>query len=86
MQNHKHGSHTIWDCKYHFVWVTKYRYSVLGGDVGLRCGELLREIARSKEMNTCRFSQSGSCAYADWNTAEFIGIERVTISERKGFS
>ncbi|MCU7958781.1 MAG: transposase [gamma proteobacterium symbiont of Bathyaustriella thionipta] len=22
------GSHTIWDCKYHLVWVMKYRYSV----------------------------------------------------------
>ncbi len=26
------------------------RYPILGGDVGLRCRELLREIARSKEM------------------------------------
>jgi len=32
------------------VWTTKYRYEVLGGDVGLRCRELLREIAQSKEM------------------------------------
>ena len=50
MENYKRGSHTIWDCKYHLVWVTKYRYPVLGGDVGRRCRELLREIARSKEM------------------------------------
>ena len=32
------------------VWTTKYRYEVLGGDVGIRCRELLRDIARSKEM------------------------------------
>ena len=50
MKDYKHGSHTIWDCKYDIVWVTKYRYSVLGGNVGLRCRELLREIARSKDM------------------------------------
>ena len=50
MKDYKRGSHTIWDCKYHLVWVTKYRYSVLGGDVGLHCRELLREIARSQEM------------------------------------
>ena len=31
------------------VWVTKYRYPVLGGDVGLRCRELLRETARAHE-------------------------------------
>ncbi|NOX09280.1 MAG: IS200/IS605 family transposase, partial [Gammaproteobacteria bacterium] len=42
MQNYKHGGHTIWDCKYHLVWVTKYRYEVLEGDIGLRCRELLR--------------------------------------------
>jgi putative transposase len=50
MKDYKRGSHTIWDCKYHLVWVTKYRYTVLIGDVGLRCRELLREIARSQEM------------------------------------
>ncbi len=50
MQDYKRGSHTVWDCKYHLVWTTKYRYQVLGGDVGQRCRELLREIAMSKEM------------------------------------
>ena len=50
MQEYKRGSHTVWDCKYHLVWATKYRYQVLGGEVGQRCRELLREIAMSKEM------------------------------------
>lgn len=51
MENYKSGSHTVWDCKYHPVWTTKYRYQVLGGEVGYRCRELLREIAHSKEMH-----------------------------------
>jgi len=42
MKDYKRGSH--------MVWTTKYRYRVLGGDVGLRCRDLLREIATSKEM------------------------------------
>ena len=50
MQDYKRGRHTIWDCKYHLVWVTKYRYPILVGDVGQRARELLREIARSNEM------------------------------------
>ena len=49
MQTANSGSHTVWDCKYHIVWVTKYRFSVLGGDVGLRARELLR-VALSHEM------------------------------------
>jgi len=40
----------VWDCKYHVVWTTKYRYPVLEGDIGQRCRELLREIAMSQEM------------------------------------
>src|SRR5712671_1806853 len=50
MESYKRGSHTVWDCKYHLVWVTKYRYAVHGGDVGQRCRELLRETARAHEM------------------------------------
>ena len=50
MEAYKRGSHTIWACKYHVVWVTKYRYMVLGGDIGIRCRELLRETARAYEM------------------------------------
>jgi putative transposase len=50
MQDYKRGSHTVWDCKYHLVWVTKYRYPVLAGDVRQRARELLREIARANEM------------------------------------
>lgn len=50
MENYKRGSHTVWNCKYHLVWTSKYLYQVLRGDVGLRCRELLREIVISKEM------------------------------------
>ena len=54
MKDYKRGSHTVWDCKYHLVWITKYRYPVLvgaePGGVGHRARELLREIARSLEM------------------------------------
>ena len=49
MEDYKRGSHTVWDCKYHLAWTTKYRYEVLEGDVGQRCRELIREIARSQE-------------------------------------
>jgi putative transposase len=50
VEDDRRGSHTEWDCKYHLAWTTKYRYQVLEGEVGQRCRELLREIARSREM------------------------------------
>jgi len=50
VKNFKKGSHTVWDCKDHVVWITKCRYPILVRDVGQRARELLREIARSLEM------------------------------------
>jgi putative transposase len=34
--DYRYGSHTVYNLEYHFVWVTKYRYKVLTGDVALR--------------------------------------------------
>ena len=51
MKDYKSGSHAVWDCKYHLVWITKYRYPVLQGEVGERARELLREISRSLHLH-----------------------------------
>ncbi len=50
MLDYKKGSHTVWDCKYHVVWITKYRYPVLMGKVGTRARELLREISQGLRL------------------------------------
>ena len=41
MAKYRSGSHTVYDIKYHFVWITKYRYKVLGGRTGHRLKDLL---------------------------------------------
>ena len=43
MVEYKKGSHTMYDIKYHFVWVTKYRYKVLEKIIGERLRELIRQ-------------------------------------------
>ena len=50
MQNYRKTSHTTYDCKYHIVWITKYRKKVLSGEVGKRVRELLREICKSNDV------------------------------------
>ncbi|MBI4715354.1 MAG: IS200/IS605 family transposase [Nitrospirae bacterium] len=42
-------SHTVWDCKYHVVWIPKCRRKVLYGQLRKYLGEVLRELARQKE-------------------------------------
>lgn len=39
-------SHSVWDCKYHVVWIPKYRRKVLYGRIRQYLGEVIRELAR----------------------------------------
>ena len=50
MQNYRKGAHTLFDLKYHIVWVTKYRKPILSTKRALRTRELIREIAASKNV------------------------------------
>ena len=43
-------SHSRFDIKYHFVWVTKYRKEVLTGAVGERVRDLVREVCRTNDI------------------------------------
>ncbi len=51
---YRHGSQTKYKIEYHFVWVTKYRYQVLSGEVGLRVRELVRQICEHLEVEIVR--------------------------------
>ena len=42
-------SHTVWDCKYHVVWIPKCRRKVLYGQLRKYLGQVLRELAVQKE-------------------------------------
>lgn len=50
MENYRTSSHTRFDIKYHFVWITKYRKCVLRGAVASRCRELVIEICKANEI------------------------------------
>lgn len=42
-------SHSSWDCKYHIVFVPKYRRKVLYGKLREQLKEIFHELARQKE-------------------------------------
>ena len=48
--DYRYGSHTAYNIEYHFVWVTKYRYHVLKGDVALKLRELVRQTCEAFEL------------------------------------
>ena len=50
MKDYRHGSHSVYEIHLHLVWITKYRRSILTGEVGNRVRDLIREICTSYEV------------------------------------
>jgi len=50
MEHYRRSSHSRFDIKYHFVWVTKYRKPILHGTVGTRLRDLVREVCATNEI------------------------------------
>ena len=58
MAEYRIGSHTVYEIKYHFVWITKYRYKVLHGNIAIRLIELLRQGCEARGLEIVRGSIS----------------------------
>ena len=50
MKNYRKTSHSVYDIKFHFVWITKYRKPMLAGSIGTRLRDLIREICKTMDI------------------------------------
>ena len=50
MREQRRNGHTVSILMVHIVWVTKYRYPVLTGDIQVRCRELLMQICDAEDV------------------------------------
>ena len=41
--------HSVWECKYHVVWIPKYRRKVLYKELRQYLGEIFHDLARQRE-------------------------------------
>lgn len=46
----RHNGHTISRLTAHIVWVTKYRYKVLDGEIKIRCRSLIKQICDAEDV------------------------------------
>jgi putative transposase len=49
MDDYESLSHSVWDCKYHVVFIPKYRKKTLYGELRRRLGDVFRTLAKQKE-------------------------------------
>jgi len=48
--SYRKTSHSVYDLKYHIVWITKYRKPILRGEIGKRARDLLRQSCASLDV------------------------------------
>ena len=51
MNDYKKLTHTTWECKYHLVWIPKYRKKIIYGQLRKYLGEILKQLALQKQSN-----------------------------------
>jgi putative transposase len=49
MDNSSSLNHTRWECKYHVVWIPKYRRKTMYGQLRQYLAEVFRNLARARE-------------------------------------
>jgi putative transposase len=50
MREDRHNAHSVTRLSAHIVWVTKYRYHVLEGEIKVRCRDLLVQICDAEDV------------------------------------
>jgi putative transposase len=50
MSEYRKGSHTVYQCHYHFVFIPKYRKPILRGQVALAVRDLVREVCKAYDI------------------------------------
>ena len=49
-EEHSKTSHVVYDIKYHIIWITKYRYKILRGEISKRLRELIRQGCEARNI------------------------------------
>ena len=77
MENYRKTSHTTYDCKYHIVWITKYRKKVMVGLVAERVRELLRQICKENEVEIISGHVSKDHVHLFVSVPPFLSISKI---------
>ena len=54
-KDQRYGSHSVSRLTAHIVWVTKYRYHVLKGDIQVRCRDLIKQICDTEDVKILKY-------------------------------
>jgi putative transposase len=80
MENYRKSSHTVYDIKYHIVWITKYRKQILRADIAHRVRELIREICRAYDVEIMKGNISRDHVHIFVSVPPHISVSQLVQS------
>jgi len=80
VQNYRTTSHSVYDLKYHLVWITKYRKKVLYGQVAERLRDLLREICKTKDVEIIKGSIAKDHVHLFVSAPPYLSVSKLMQS------
>jgi hypothetical protein len=77
-------THTKWECKYHIVWIPKYRKKKLYGQIRKFLGMLFKELASQTGVYDYRRAfTTGPCPHFNLDTSEICCFASSWVSQRQ---
>lgn len=73
-------THTVFDCTYHIVWITKYRYPVLVGDIATRVRDLVRQIIQEYHAEIIRGTVAKDHVHILISIPPYVSVSKLVQS------
>jgi putative transposase len=80
MENYRKTSHTVYDIKYHIVWITKYRKPILLEEIRMRVRELIRETCTSLDVEIIRGHVAKDHIHLMVSVPPYISVSKLVQS------
>jgi len=81
MKSYESLNHTKWECKYHVVFIPKYRRQALYGQLRKELGEVFHDLAKQRESKIERKSFAGHHFWVRGYFVSTVGADEVSIRE-----
>jgi putative transposase len=77
MECYRRSSHTVYDIKYHLVWITKYRKPVLRRAIAERVRDLIREICKARDVEILKGHVSADHVHVFVSVPPHISVSQL---------
>jgi putative transposase len=80
MEYYRKTSHSVYDIKYHLVWITKYRKQILTGEIGYRLRDLIKETCTSLDVEILKGNVSKDHVHIMVSVPPYVSVSKLVQS------